>query len=489
AFPVLRALDEARRVLTGVMEGRESVEHARATLQRALPRAAWVDAILPARTAAASATSEKPRTEPSAPKGSSSLDALFDKVEMSAPAKPPSPSSILAAVVGGASSRGSSPSVGTSARSVEAALVQLIGSILRHPAIRSLERAFRGLKLLVDRTDPRSGVEVDLIACAPDEIAAALRRLIERSGAEGLRAPVDLIVIAARVNDTPRDLEQLSAWAELASVLRAPLVVSGSPRFLGFDSVEALSRSSRKINMESAGLRGLAAREESRFVVLALNELLVRPAYEPSSARLRGLELREDAKEAVFAAPGIAIAILSAQSFVRTKFGSSILGPRHGLVPDLPVRELTQDGQSYALCLEALVAIDTQNQVGDAGFALLGCAPNQDSAVLLRAPTLHRGEDAAKLGRPVQETPLGDQLFATRVSQAVEQIAAAIPRGTDRQVAEQVAVMTLTALFDASGRGPETLATIEGNRLVVTLRPHGHAGVTFEEVTLAAALS
>lgn len=516
SFPVLRALVDARRVLEATRDGRTNLDAARATLGRALPRIAWVDALLGDAPPAQAEVREVPKpsealvTEPSSMLGTG-LDALLSRIDVGGepapapkapspePARPAqSPASIVAAVAKSARPGASSARATDLASAItraEKAAAALLGSILRHPEVRALERAWRGLKLLVDRADTRSGVEIDAVAAAPDEVEEVLRTVLSGAGSESVRPPVDLVVVDVTLSANARDLSRAEAWAALGAALRAPVVTGGDASLLGFDDLPSLQRSQRRIesldDVRGAGVRGLASREVSRWLAIAINGILVRAPYDPSSARLREIGFREDVADrthSVFACPAFALAALAAGSFVRNRFASELTGARAGQLDNLPVREVTENDVTYAFPLEHLVSVETQKTVANIGFVLLGCAPNHDAAIVVRAPTLYRGEKASQVGEPAPETTLGDQLFAARLSHAIEQLAAAIPSSTDPRAIDEVVKLSLAELFAAGRKGPDVSTRVERGQLFVTVVPHGYASVGFEEVTLAAPL-
>ena len=130
---------------------------------------------------------------------------------------------------------------------------------------------------------------------------------------------------------------------------------------------------------------------------------------------------------------------------------------------------------------------DAVREVARAGLTMLTCAPNTDAAVLARAPVLHR----AGGGQGAPSGTLADQLFVGRFARAVQQIASAIPVGTEPRAAEEVARIALAGMFDrAAPSGPEIAAKVDATRsaLTVTVRPRRFAGISLEELTLGAAL-
>jgi hypothetical protein len=130
---------------------------------------------------------------------------------------------------------------------------------------------------------------------------------------------------------------------------------------------------------------------------------------------------------------------------------------------------------------------DAVREVARAGLTMLTCAPNTDAAILARAPVLHRGAG----GSGATSTTLADQLFVGRFARAVQQVAAAIPLGTEPRAAEEVARIALAEMFDfAAPAGPEVTARVDAAKgaLQVTVRPRRFAGISIEELTLGAAL-
>lgn len=505
--PALRALVDARKIVQAVKERRTSATDARAQLARVLPRPTWADALVsevterpaPAPTLAAARTGPPP-----APSG---LDALLDQVDFVAPAAPadaepdadakPRLHDILAAVTGGGrASRPPSAVVGTAPEKVEAAFARVLGGVLRHPEVRRLERAWRGLRFLVDQCDFRAGVEVDVVPVGPEALESAMVRLAERS-AEAGRAPVDLFVVDAEVEATAKELERLVKWSELAEGFRAPLVVNGHPSLLGESSLGALARTMRRISSQddprAAAMRAVAARESSRWLAIAFNGVLARAAYTQLTSRLRDIPFTEEgvAEANVFVGPAFVVAALAAKSYVRLGWASQITGGRDGVLGNLPVHEVKEDSTHYAIPVETFVAQDALAEVTRSGFIMLTCPANSDAVVLSRAPVVYRGPTVgAREGAPAEST-LSDQLFVGRLAGAVEQLAAAIPEGSDPQAIVEVVRVTLAELFaTAPPSGPDTEVRIDPQRrqLQVTVRPRRFAGVSVEEVTLGAPL-
>jgi hypothetical protein len=119
---------------------------------------------------------------------------------------------------------------------------------------------------------------------------------------------------------------------------------------------------------------------------------------------------------------------------------------------------------------------------------MLSCSPNHDGAIVARAPMLYRGP-AVPAGDAPAMLNLGDQLFAARFSHAVEQLAAAIPQGTDPKAIGEVTQLTMAELFAKSPQPhPQIDVSVGSDSIDVTIRPRGFMGVQIEELELSARL-
>jgi type VI secretion system protein ImpC len=497
---VLRALVEARRIVVLAKERKISAADARSQLARILPRAAWADSLSGEVVAV-----RAPAPAPAGPsvKKADSIDALFEKVglkeeprdqgaapapKIAPPAAPSEFSAIVAAVArGGRAARSHAPAVvGTALERVDRAFTRMLSEILRHPETRRLERAWRGLRLLVDGSNSRAGVEIDVVPVEKDGVADALRDLGEPIGADAARAPIDLVLVDHEVGADEAGVGMLMSWARVAREMCTPIVVNGNAALVGLSSIDELPAASRRATGLGDGrpafVRAAQAEEAARWVSVALNGVLVRAAYTPSTSRLREIPFTEDAADPtshVFAGPAMPIGVLCAQSYLRTGWPTQVVGAHDGAVPDLAVREITEDGQSFAIPVETFVTDDVVRDAARAGLAVLGCAPNHDAAILSRAPTFHRRAESA--------ATLGDQLFVGRFAHAVQQVAAALPADVDPLAGAKAAAVALLELFsDAGPAGPEMSASISGGTLQVTVRPRRFAGVGVEEITLGA---
>jgi type VI secretion system protein ImpC len=513
---VLRSLVEAKKLVERAKDGRISAGDARAQLARVLPRPGWLEALGPELSPpppppprAPPPSTPKPAPSPTgsstsptssaAPAGGleAMLDELLPNDGAGSDRPPPSEvmsglSSVVASVVRSARREETHAPVpvGKAIQLLESAFVRILTELLRHPEVRRIESAWRGLKLVVDACDPRAGVELDVVPVERSGVLDALHALAEPTGVDAARAWPGLLVVDQELGAGEEDMALVRAWANVASDMRSPLVVDGGPSVLGLDFIGELARVKRSPpapdDARLAHLRSAVEDGATAWVTMALNGPLVRPAYTAAASRLRDISFAEDAKDQkshVFAGPAVAVAVLCAKSHARVVWPTAILGPHDGAVADLPVREVNHGGgQPFAIPLETFVAEDVIAEAAHAGMAVFGCARNHDAAILSRAPVLHRRSDGTAAGSLVE------QLFHGRLFRAVKKLAASLPPRLDGSAAALAArelEVALRQLFPAAAPpGPDVTAKVEGPMLHVTVRPRRHAGVMIEELAV-----
>ncbi|HTZ72070.1 MAG TPA: type VI secretion system contractile sheath large subunit [Acetobacteraceae bacterium] len=258
-----------------------------------------------------------------------------------------------------------------------AALDGLIGAqvdeILHAARLRRLEGTWRGLAWLVGGIDPTSRVRVKILNLAWPELARDLARAPEFDQSNLFRRvyedefgiaggePFGLLVVDHEARHRPvreaptEDVEALAGLASVAAAAFAPTVLAASPALLDADSWADLALAAEPASClrdpAHLGWRNLGAREDSRFVAVALPRLLARPPWRDDPARRDGFRYREyapDAESRVWMSPGFAVAAATARAFAHHGWPADIRGVDQdreggGLVTELPLEDFTTD--------------------------------------------------------------------------------------------------------------------------------------------------
>lgn len=128
---------------------------------------------------------------------------------------------------------------------VEAALQVRLREILRDPGFRSLEAAWRGVRLLTKRLPTDSTLSLHVLDLSRDDLGADVgvsgdfddstlyRRLVEETVGTTEADPWSLVVGLHEFGATPQDVATLLRVGRLAGAARAPFVAAARPNLFG----------------------------------------------------------------------------------------------------------------------------------------------------------------------------------------------------------------------------------------------------------------
>jgi type VI secretion system ImpC/EvpB family protein/type VI secretion system ImpB/VipA family protein len=299
------------------------------------------------------------------------------------------------------------------AAALDAVIAAQLDEILHAPEFRALESLWRGAKLLVDRTDFRKPIALELLGVGLEGAAEAVDGLADGEDA-------DLVLAAYEVAATSRDIELAQALASSAERAQTPVALGVSPGFLGIPSWRGLAKA--RLPQQTfdeplyAGWRSLRERDESRWLVLLANRIALRAAYGPAGEPVRGVAYQEGGPEAGLLGSAIwALGSVVTRSFARTGACLQISGSHHALVPDLPLLPTGPNDQPSPV--EGVFGNERREDLEKIGLAVAQLY-QRDIAFLGSVRTFHKPErypDAEASADAAQQSTLTYQLFASRL--------------------------------------------------------------------------
>jgi len=406
--PVLARLREARDAIDALERGEIDLAGLRTRTAGALP-AAWLDA-LEASNAGSTATAS-----PEPPEATGNVDSILDLVETS-PASGDVRDTARRLVGGLAAGRARSAAAPrTATAALRAQLDESLGAqldaLLAAPSFCALESTWRGLKLLVDRTDFREPIALELVSAPVDEAAAVVAALEEGDD-------VDLVLADYAFDASARDLERLEHIAAAAAAAQTPVATAIAPAFFGLDSWRGLARLRDPNTLLGepayADWRSLRERDDARWIVLMANRVALRAAYGPQGESTRGLPYQQHAKEGLLGSPVWALGAVLSRTFARTRACLQFTGAQNGLLSDLPLLPLGPDDKPTPV--EGVFSNERREDLERAGLAVLQLY-QRDTAFLGAARSFRkppRYPDAEATADAAQQTTLAYQLYASR---------------------------------------------------------------------------
>lgn len=397
------------------------------------------DLIRSIRTGGPSPAPSSPSKSESKPesKGDGSIDSILSLVESDE--KPAAPKcnpdalgSIISSVARGGKTAPSQASRGI-LQDVDAWVDRKIGeqldSILHHPDFQSMESAWRGLKFLIERTDFRKDIVLEVLAARKEDLRKVLAgQVLQDEYDSPGEPPLALVLCDAAFDATNPDTELLNEIAIKCESIQAPLVAAASWQFFGRPSLHALGMSGSLPELLSGGQytkwKALRDKEEMRWVCLTVNRFLLRPLWAGGSGGKSYPESADEKKgQGLLWGSGVwALGSCVTRSFAKEGWGHSISGIRGGgAVESLPLRAFEgRAGKVQQIPLETHFTETNAQDLGSAGLIALQSADNSDLAFFTYLPTVaaaKRFSNPAATQEAAMHAILPYQLFASRMAQ------------------------------------------------------------------------
>ncbi len=250
---------------------------------------------------------------------------------------------------------------------LDARIARQLDEILHHPTFQRLERAWRGLWFVVERTPFSENIRIELLNCTKAELAADLANPggplkgafyglvytaeIGRVGGE----PFGAVITSFELDGGPDDLALLERSAAVSREALAPFIVAVNPAFLGVATFEDLpepgSIPARLEGTDHTGYAAFRQTDEARYVGLVLPRFLLRAPF-GELAGAGGAETFayvEDVtgqhEDYCWGSAAYAFATRLADSFARYRWCPNIIGPNDGMVTELHIHRYRVDGE------------------------------------------------------------------------------------------------------------------------------------------------
>lgn len=321
-----------------------------------------------------------------------------------------------------------------------------VDAILHAPDVQKIESAWRGIRFLVDRTDFRQNVQIELLQATKDELrndfddatevvqSGLYRHVYKREFGQFGGNPVGTIVGLYEFDAGAEDVGLLRKVASVGAMAHAPFISAASPRFFGDDKdlEEDSKRTGRGLDMRVlerrrdladwfAGRRFDKWRsfretcEDARYVGLTAPRFLLRVPY-GRDARARTFDYSEriDAHgDYLWGNSAIAFASRLTDAFAKYRWCANVIGPKGGgTVEDLPLHQYEAMGAVQTKPpTEILLDHRRDFELTESGFISLVMRKHTDNACFFAAPSVTKPKTfgSSKAGK---EAEAGERLGA-----------------------------------------------------------------------------
>lgn len=318
---------------------------------------------------------------------------------------------------------------------LDRALSNQMDAILHQPAFQALESSWRSLKLLVDRTDFRENIKLEVLHVSKEDLlddfenaaditCSGMYKHVYTAGYGQFGGePVAAMVGNYNFGPSSPDIKLLSYMASVGAMSHAPFLAAPSPEFFNLSSFEALPNL-KEIKDIFAGPRHAKWRafresEGARHTALTGPRFMLRSAYHPQENPVQSFHYYEniDGRHDNYLWGNSAFLLASCinDSFARYRWCPNIIGPQSGgAVEDLPVHLYEALGQLQAkIPTEVLISDRKEFELAEEGFIALTMRKDSDNAAFFSANSVQKPKNFPKTPEGLQAQTnykLGTQL-------------------------------------------------------------------------------
>ncbi|MFO0839859.1 MAG: type VI secretion system contractile sheath large subunit [Phycisphaerae bacterium] len=391
----------------------------REEFDRALSSAAAADKTLAWVTQSSAAAG----TSAAAPAGESVLDMVDDP---SAGTRVSADVERLAAAAGDAEKRLSgneTQQLDALSNRLDAELGKIADAVLKHPEVRALESAWRGLKFLVDKIDFRSGAKLSVLSSPRDAAVARFAEQVVTPSFEGLAPTPGLVVFDYPFANTPVDMEFLDSLAQQAASLPAPVIVPVDAKFFNVKSLGLLKSLPNLVGLtdgfQFAKWKSLRDKPHSRWIAPVLGRFVLRAPHQIAGSEqvFAFQEAVAGEKDLLWGGGHLALTACAARAFANHGWPTRMFGAEAGKIADLPVIANPADPKGGWGPGDLLLPDERIDEVANIGMNLLLAYRGQDKCILMGGVTI---------ARPVKSAERSERQAALEISLAYQQFSAAI---------------------------------------------------------------
>lgn len=312
---------------------------------------------------------------------------------------------------------------------------QQMDAVLHHPSLQQLESAWRGLKLLVERTDFRENIKIEVLHATKEELLedfessaditqSGLYKHVYSAGYGQFGGePVGAMIGNYYFGPSTPDVKLLSYAASVGAMAHAPFITAAGHEFFNVDSYQELPNLKEVKDIfegpRYAKWRSLRESEDARYLGLAMPRFLLRQPYDPLDNPVRSFNYNEGVSNShndyLWGNAAYLMATRVTESFAKYRWCPNIIGPQSGgAVEDLPVHLYEALGQLQAkIPTEVLITDRKEFEIAEEGFIPLTMRKGSDNAAFFSANSVQKPKvfPKTKEGQDAQTNyKLGTQL-------------------------------------------------------------------------------
>ncbi|NJQ22047.1 type VI secretion system contractile sheath large subunit [Pantoea sp. LS15] len=302
-----------------------------------------------------------------------------------------------------------------------------LDAVMHHEDFQAVESLWRGVKSLVDKTDFRQNVKVELLDMSkedlrqdfedsPEIIQSGLYKqtYIDEYDTPG-GEPIAALISAYEFDASAQDVALLRNISKVSAAAHMPFIGSAGPKFFLKDTMEDVAAIKDIGNYfdraEYIKWKSFRETDDSRYIGLVMPRVLGRLPYGPDTVPVRSFNYVEEVKgpdhdKYLWTNASFAFASNMVRSFINNGWCVQIRGPQAGgAVQDLPIHLYDLGtGNQVKIPSEVMIPETREFEFANLGFIPLSYYRNRDYACFFSAnstqkPALYDTADATANSR------------------------------------------------------------------------------------------
>ncbi|MCS3421228.1 type VI secretion system contractile sheath large subunit [Pseudomonas yamanorum] len=311
--------------------------------------------------------------------------------------------------------------------SLDAQISRQLDTVMHHPEFQRVESTWRGVKSLIDQTDFRQNVRIELLDISKDhlvqdfedapEIAQSglyLHTYTQEYDTPG-GEPIAAAISNYEFSRSPQDIALLRNISKVSAAAHMPFIGSVGPAFFGKKSMEEVAAIKDIGNYfdraEYIKWKAFRESDDSRYIGLLMPRVLGRLPYGPDTVPVRSFNYIESVKgpdheKYLWTNASFAFAANMVKSFITNGWCVQIRGPQSGgAVTELPIHLYDLGtGNQVKIPSEVMIPETREFEFANLGFIPLSYYKNRDYACFFSAnsaqkPALYDTPDATANSR------------------------------------------------------------------------------------------
>ncbi|CAK9889242.1 MULTISPECIES: type VI secretion system contractile sheath large subunit [Pseudomonas] len=311
--------------------------------------------------------------------------------------------------------------------SLDAQISRQLDAVMHHPDFQRVESTWRGVKSLIDQTDFRQNVRIELLDVSKEhlvqdfedapEIAQSgfyLHTYTQEYDTPG-GEPIAAAISNYEFDCSPQDIALLRNVSKVAAAAHMPFIGSVGPAFFGKKTMEEVAAIKDIGNYldraEYIKWHSFTESDDARYTGLLMPRVLGRLPYGPDTTPVLTFNYGENVKgpdheKYLWISAAFAFAANMVRSFIANGWCVQIRGPQSGgAVTDLPIHLYDLGtGNQVKIPSEVMIPETREFEFANLGFIPLSYYKNRDYACFFSAnsaqkPALYDTADATANSR------------------------------------------------------------------------------------------